>query len=50
MGKAIKSGYQSNYVITDGEGRIHKNPIDFKEFFDEIVLSLESQVVPVYLM
>jgi hypothetical protein len=50
MGKALKSGYQSNYVLTDSEGRIHPNPVDYKEVFDEIILSLESQVVPVYLV
>lgn len=50
MGTAIKSGYQSNYVLTDRDGVVADAPTEDPNFFDEIVLSLESQVVPLFLV
>jgi len=54
LGKPITSGYQSHYVITNLSG----NPAQFKletstmfqNIWDELVISLESQVLPVFLL
>eukprot|EP01127_Copromyxa_protea_P008195 TRINITY_DN1870_c0_g1_i4.p1 TRINITY_DN1870_c0_g1~~TRINITY_DN1870_c0_g1_i4.p1 ORF type:complete len:1073 (-),score=125.77 TRINITY_DN1870_c0_g1_i4:66-3284(-) len=50
LGQALGSGYQSNYVLTNKEGFIEKDPLGAKTFYDEVVLGGESQVVPVYLI
>ena len=46
MGAATKSGYQSHYVLTQKDGQVSQKP----PFYDEIVLSQESQVVPIYIV
>eukprot|EP01127_Copromyxa_protea_P012872 TRINITY_DN3387_c0_g1_i3.p1 TRINITY_DN3387_c0_g1~~TRINITY_DN3387_c0_g1_i3.p1 ORF type:complete len:126 (+),score=9.47 TRINITY_DN3387_c0_g1_i3:216-593(+) len=50
LGKAIISGWQSNYVLTTEKGGIEEDPLHAEEFFDEIVLNGEAQVVPLYLI
>jgi hypothetical protein len=48
LGVPIDSGYQSHYVLTNRDG----NPLTKKtdRYYDEIVLSNEVQVVPVFLL
>lgn len=50
IGQAIKSGYQSNYVLTKKDGSVVTDYNNKEKIYDEVVLSLESQVVPLYLM
>ena len=51
LGKPVKSGYQSNYVLTNKDGEILPNPEKTGQTgFDEIVISQESQVVPIYIL
>eukprot|EP01127_Copromyxa_protea_P008198 TRINITY_DN1870_c0_g3_i3.p1 TRINITY_DN1870_c0_g3~~TRINITY_DN1870_c0_g3_i3.p1 ORF type:complete len:1112 (-),score=161.38 TRINITY_DN1870_c0_g3_i3:46-3381(-) len=50
LGQALRSGYQSNYVLTNKEGFIEKDPLGAQSYYDEVVLSGESQVVPAYLI
>jgi len=45
MGTPIKSGYQSNYVVTHRSG-IPCEKMQFTDFYDELVLDQEAQVVP----
>jgi len=48
LGVTIDSGYQSHYVITNREGiplsKIRKN------YYDEIVLAIDPQVIPLFLL
>ena len=37
-------------MLTDRHGNIAENIVGVQDFYDEIVLSLEAQVVPIYLM
>eukprot|EP01127_Copromyxa_protea_P017074 TRINITY_DN516_c0_g1_i1.p1 TRINITY_DN516_c0_g1~~TRINITY_DN516_c0_g1_i1.p1 ORF type:complete len:145 (-),score=0.33 TRINITY_DN516_c0_g1_i1:65-499(-) len=51
VGKAIKSGYNSHYVVTKSDGR----PVEAKDMkafkcYDEIVIPQESQVTPFMLI
>jgi len=52
LGKSIKSGYQSHYVITTKNGR----PFTLKDYenletsFDELIIDQEAQVVPIFLL
>jgi len=48
LGKALQSGYQSHYVLTQRNGLI--SAPDGKEVYDELVLNQEAQVVPAYLI
>jgi len=51
LGQPLRSGYQSHYVLTKIDGNpISEPPEEHDEFFDEIVLAQETQVVPVYLV
>jgi len=47
-GLPIKSGYQSNYVVTGRDGQIHVNRSE--PAYNEIVIPQESQVMPIYLL
>jgi len=53
LGKPMKSGYQSHFVITSKKGlptgETAKERAD-TEFFDELVIIQESQILPVYLV
>jgi len=49
LGLPIDTGYQSHYVITNRKG----NPVTkkkTKDIFDEIVLAVDAQVIPVFLI
>src|SRR5947207_1906906 len=47
LGAAIKSGYQSNYVLTTKDGKpITANTTKEEPVYDELVLDQEAQVVP----
>jgi hypothetical protein len=48
LGRAIPSGYQSNYVLTTKDGNPCKNPEG--TFYDELVIEQEVQVVPLFLL
>jgi hypothetical protein len=43
MGKVIKPGYQSHYVLTDNLGMPCSEKVD-TNYYDEIVINQESQV------
>jgi len=48
LGAAIKSGYQSHYVLTHKNGDVLD--VEQPAHYDEVVISQESQVVPIYLL
>jgi len=48
VGLPIKSGYQSNYVLTSKGGKIATDVSG--DVFDEIVIPQESQVIPIFLL
>jgi len=55
MGKSIKSGYQSHFVLTQRSGTIFHLPEDEQtssneKIYDELVLNQESQVLPIFLI
>jgi len=48
VGLPVRSGYQSNYVLTSLSGGVHT---DLREnVYDEIIIPQESQVMPIYLI
>lgn len=47
LGAPIKSGYQSNYVLTNRDGNPCRQRQSPGTFYDELVLDQEAQVVPV---
>jgi len=47
MGQAIKSGYQSHYVLTTKDGNPCKKREAPGSHYDELVLGQEAQVVPI---
>jgi hypothetical protein len=49
-GLPIKSGYQSNYVLTSKRGNVLNQSDKTEEIYNEIVIPQESQVIPVYLI
>ena len=49
MGKAIKPGYNTHYVVTQKDGFCYKYN-DYKgELYNEIVINQESQIVPAFI-
>uniref|UniRef100_A0A6B2KX99 PARP catalytic domain-containing protein n=1 Tax=Arcella intermedia TaxID=1963864 RepID=A0A6B2KX99_9EUKA len=48
LGKALISKYQSHYIIVNLNGKLA--PPDSPPYFDEIVISQESQIMPLYLL
>jgi len=48
-GKPLQSGYQSHYVVTRRNGHPVENENE-NEFYDEIVVVQESQIVPIFLV
>jgi len=50
LGSPIPSGYQSHYVLTNKDGTPCKEKQAEGEFYDELVLDQEVQVVPVALI
>jgi len=51
LGKPMKSGYQSHYVVTCKKGfPVEKNAQSGKECYDELVIIQESQILPIYLV
>lgn len=44
----IECRYQSHYVLTDRKGYVSKT--NAKEYFDELVITQESQVIPAYII
>eukprot|EP01124_Arcella_intermedia_P022716 TRINITY_DN3445_c0_g4_i1.p1 TRINITY_DN3445_c0_g4~~TRINITY_DN3445_c0_g4_i1.p1 ORF type:complete len:293 (+),score=69.59 TRINITY_DN3445_c0_g4_i1:1204-2082(+) len=50
MGKAIKNGFQSHYVITRKDGKAIGDTKPTKKFYDELVLSSESALIPIFLV
>jgi hypothetical protein len=48
MGTAIDSGYQSHYVCCKKDGAIC--PIDYEDWYDEIVIAAEAQIVPIFVI
>jgi len=51
LGKPMKSGYQSHYVITCKKGfPVEKDAQNGKECYDELVIIQESQILPIYLV
>jgi len=49
LGTALKSGYQSHYVITSLAGSPTQKIMD-KDYYDELVIDQQSQVLPVLLL
>jgi len=49
LGTALKSGYQSHYVITSLDGAPTQKQMD-KDYYDELVIDQQSQVLPVFLL
>lgn len=50
LGLPIKSGYQSNYVLTLKDGNPCDHQMPQRDFFDELVVDQEAQVVPILLI
>jgi len=50
FGKLIKPGYQSHYVLTSKSGNPWTEKNGPKNRYDELVLDLEAQVVPLFLL
>jgi len=48
LGTALKSGYQSHYVLCNRTGHIYQFNNTGNEFYDELVLSHSNQVIPAY--
>jgi len=49
LGKPIKSGYTSHYVVTNKSGVIYQPKVDNKKY-DEIVIEQEAQIIPMFLV
>eukprot|EP01126_Amoeba_proteus_P015888 TRINITY_DN17227_c0_g1_i1.p1 TRINITY_DN17227_c0_g1~~TRINITY_DN17227_c0_g1_i1.p1 ORF type:complete len:397 (+),score=77.99 TRINITY_DN17227_c0_g1_i1:548-1738(+) len=50
-GTALKSGYQSHYVVTERKGSIpnlFKSNVSGKKLFDELVIGKKTQILPAY--
>jgi len=47
LGMPIKSGYQSNYVLTAHDGNPCLHRMQVGSYYDELVLDQEAQVVPI---
>eukprot|EP01125_Pyxidicula_operculata_P020486 TRINITY_DN7584_c0_g1_i1.p1 TRINITY_DN7584_c0_g1~~TRINITY_DN7584_c0_g1_i1.p1 ORF type:complete len:1741 (-),score=240.11 TRINITY_DN7584_c0_g1_i1:66-5117(-) len=50
LGKPIKPGYQSHYVLTNRSGSPCTQEKESGKFYDELVIPQESQIVPVFLL
>jgi hypothetical protein len=53
LGKPMKSGYQSHFVITSKKGLpigANEKERSGNEFYDELVIIQESQILPIYLV
>lgn len=50
LGLPIKSGYQSNYVLTLRDGNPCTHQVHQKDIYDELIVDQESQVVPILLV
>lgn len=51
MGKAIKPGYQSHFVLTNSDGNVYDQVVDArKQICNEMVVSQESQILPAFIM
>jgi len=51
LGKSIKTGYQSHYVITTKRGKpFTDRDYERNDPFDELILDQEAQVVPIFLL
>jgi len=48
IGQALKSGFQSHYVVTSKAGYPIQHPTE--KCYDELVISQEAQVVPVFIL
>jgi len=48
FGGAIRPGYNIHYVLTEKDGNCISKPI--KNFFDELVVDQEMQIVPIFLL
>jgi len=49
LGTALKSGYNSHFIVTDAEGICVTSSNDSKPLFDELVVPQESQIVPTFI-
>lgn len=51
MGKAIEAGHDSHYVVCNGKGEVPPTmAVPEQQLFDELVLSSETSVAPLYLI
>jgi len=53
LGATITPGYNSHYVLLNHDGHVPEEPVEAgkeDQFFDEIVIAQESQIVPVYVI
>jgi len=50
LGLPIRPGYQSHYVLTTADGNPCTSRLLDGQYFDELVIGQESQVVPVYVI
>jgi len=48
VGAALKTGYQSHYILTNRQGEI--SDFGSPDHFDELVIPQESQVIPAYIL
>lgn len=50
LGAPIRPGYQSHYVLTTSDGNPCRAPLMEGEYYDELVIGQEAQVVPLYIV
>jgi len=49
LGSAIKTGYNSHFIVTDKKGVCVTNSDGGEELFNELVVPQESQIVPAFI-
>jgi len=49
LGVQIEAGYQAHYVLTNRDGAPCTNSNNKKKVYDELVISAEGQIVPIFL-
>jgi len=52
MGKVIKPGYNSHYIMLNADGHVPKSAEEGTQdgYFDEVVIPQETQITPVYVL
>ena len=50
LGAALKAGYSSHYVLSTKNGHVYKSGSDYQNGCDEIVVNLENQCLPAFII